>query len=97
MKDSNDQHTLLLDQVHEPVRADDELAILRQLAVREAMATVGEAPKRLGGVNCKLRQASCVCVGVLSNELDGGLEVLDRWIRPDYRASHFARRFFTCS
>ena len=97
MKDCNDQHTLLLNQIHEAVGADDEFAILRQLAIREAMATVGEAPKRLGGVNRELRKASCVRVGVLGNELDGGLKVLDRGIRPDYRASHFARRFFTCS
>jgi hypothetical protein len=97
MKDCNDEHTLLLNQVHEAIGANDELAILRQLAIGETMATVGEAPKGLGGVNRELRQASGIRVGVFGDELDRGLKIVDGGIGPDYRASHFARRFFTCS
>ena len=44
--------------------------------------------------------ASCARFGirsrVLCDEVDGRLEVVDRGIGRDYRASHLERRFFTC-
>ena len=48
-------------------------------------------------VNGELRQAACIRLGVLRDELDRRLEVLNSRIRPDYSTSHFDRRFFTCS
>jgi hypothetical protein len=61
------------------------------------VSSVGRFGQRLSRLDRQLRQAARVCFRVPRYELDGRLEILYGWISPDYLASHFARRFLTCS
>ncbi len=61
------------------------------------MTPIGELSKGLGGVNAELGQIGGIGLGVLGDELDSRFQVVDGGVRPDYLASHLARRFFTCA
>ena len=97
MQDRDDEDSLLLDKVHQPIGPDNQLTKPGQLRIGQAMTAVREPPKGLSSIDGELREASCIRVGVLRDERNGCFEVLDRGIGPDYWASHLERRFFTCS
>jgi len=69
----HDEHALFLDEVDETVRPDDQLAIPRQLRVRQPMPAMGKGLQRLGCINRKLGQAASVRLGVFRDEGDCGL------------------------
>jgi len=97
MQDTHDQHPLRFDQVDEPVRAYDELPELRELRIPKPVATIWELCKGLSRIQDQLRKRTSVGVGVLRDEFYGSLKVLNRGLGPGYWASHFERRFLTCS
>lgn len=97
MEHTNNQNAFGLDKIDQPVRPDDELTETRQLWIPELVAPIRVCDKRVRSFNGQLRQAARVRLGVLRDELDGRLEVLNGRIRPNYSASHFDRRFLTCS
>ena len=97
VQDRDDQDSLPFDKVHQPVGPDYQLTEPGQLRIGQTMTAVREPPKGLSGIDGELREASRIRVGVLRDERNGCLEVVDRGIGPDYWASHLERRFFTCS
>ena len=97
MKEADNEHPLHLDQIDEPVGTEDELTEPGKLRVGDLMAPIGKLSKRLGGINGELGQIGRVRRGVLADKLDGPFQVLNSGVRPNYFASHLARRFFTAS
>ena len=97
MEHPHDQNPLGFDQVDEPVRTYDELPEQRELRIPKPVTTVGELRKGFSCIHHQLRKRPRVGIGVLRDELYGSFEVLNRGLRPGYRASHFERRFLTCS
>lgn len=92
----NDEDALGLDQVGEAVGAHDKLAEASKLGIRYPVTTVGKADEGFRGIHSELRQVGGVGRRVLSDERNGRLQVVDGGVGPDYLASHFPRRFFTC-
>ena len=72
MEDRYDQDALLLHQVDEPLGADDQFAIARQLWIRKAMPTVEVGLQRLRRIDGELGQTASVCLGVSRDEGDCG-------------------------
>jgi hypothetical protein len=97
MQDSNNEDTLRLHKVDEPVCPQDELAVSTELRVGQPVTAIRKEREGLCGIDRKLGEVGRVGRRVLCYELDCRFQVLDGWISPDYLASHLARRFFTCS
>ena len=97
VENCDDEHPLGFNQIDQPIGPDDELAETRELRVTQAVSSVRGSDQRLSCLDRQLRQAARVRFRVPRYELDGRLEILYGWIGPDYLASHFARRFLTCS
>ena len=91
------EDTLRLDQIDEAIGTHDELPEARKLRIGNPVPAVGEADERLRCVNGELSEIGCIGFRVLGDELDGGYQIVDGGVGPDYLASHLERRFFTCS
>lgn len=96
VQQGNDENSLLLDQVDEPVGSDDQLPKTGQRRVGKPVTPIRKALERLGRIDRELGQAPGVDLGVPGDESDGVFEVVDGGIGPGYLASHLERRFFTC-
>jgi len=93
--DADDEYSLWLNTVNEPVTSDKELAEVGKLRVRQAPTAFGKFCQRITGITDLLGKSRGICRGVSSHELDGGYEIVDGGVRPDYFTSHLESRFFT--
>ena len=95
MDDADDENSFRFNSVNEPVTSDEELAEVGQLRVRQAPTAFRELCERITDIADLLGKSRGICRGVSSHELDGGFEIVDGGIRPDYFTSHLESRFFT--
>lgn len=97
MQNRDDEYPLSLDEIDQAVGAEKKLAKAREFRIAKPVPPVGKVHQRVSSINRELRQAPGIPLRVPGNEFDSGFEVFDGGARPDYRTSHFAKRFLTCS